>query len=177
MAAVRSAGAVAAIALLVMPAVHPCAAQKETDLAKASQNPVADLTSFPLQFNYFSAGGLQSKTFLLVNVQPVLPLPIDKRWMVIARTIVPYTNMPLPDGRRTTGIADIQQQMYFTPRTSGVFTWGAGPILSIPTATNDILRTGQWALGPTVVALATPGRWVVGALANNLWRVGGINQS
>jgi hypothetical protein len=154
---------------------HVCEAQNETDLAKTSQNPVANLTSFPLQFNYNTAGGLASKTALLLNVQPVMPLPINKEWLVIARTVIPYVNFPMPDGTRATGIADIQEQVYFTPRNSGMFTWGAGPILSIPTATNDVTRTGQWALGPTAVGLITYERWVIGVLGNQLWRIGGVN--
>ena len=152
-----------------------CRAQHETELAKASQNPIANLTSFPLQFNFNSAGGLDTKTQLLMNVQPVLPLTLDKRWLLISRTIVPYVNIPMPDGTRETGIADIQEQLYFTRRESGKFTWGVGPIFSVPTATNDIARTGQWALGPTAVGLVMYQRWVVGLLANNLWRIGGVN--
>jgi hypothetical protein len=149
-------------------------AQNESDLAKASQNPVANLTSFPLQFNYYSAGAFESRT-LLLNVQPVMPLPINKEWIVIARTIIPYGNVPMPGNTRETGIGDIQEQVYFTPRQPGRFVWGIGPILSIPTATNDALRTGQWALGPTGVGLVSEGRWVVGVLANNLWRITGLN--
>jgi hypothetical protein len=163
------------IALCGAAARHACGAQNANDLAKASQNPVADLTSFPLQFNYYSAGGLQSQTALILNVQPVMPLDIDQRWLVISRTIVPYVSAPLPVGGRTTGIADIQQQMYLTPRKAGTFVWGIGPVLSVPTATNDFVRTGQWALGPTAVGLVSPGRWVIGLLANNLWRIGGVD--
>ena len=152
-----------------------CGAQSESDLAKASQNPVANLTSFPLQFNYYTAGALESRTLMLLNVQPVMPLPINKQWIVIARTIIPYSNVPMADGTRSTGIGDIQEQVFFTPKQPGRIIWGLGPIFSIPTATNDALRTGQWALGPNAVALISEGRWVVGALANNLWRIGGVN--
>jgi hypothetical protein len=53
--------------------------------------------------------------------------------------------------------------------------WGLGPIFSVPSATNDAVLTGQWALGPTAVVLVSPGRWVIDALVNNLWRVGGVN--
>jgi len=151
------------------------AQQSEDDLAKASQNPVADMTSFPLQFNFNSGGALQSKTQLLLNVQPVMPLLLDDEWLVIARTVVPYVNIPLPNGARETGIADIQEQLFFTPRKSGRVTWGLGPIFSFPTATSDVVRTGQWALGPTGVALVTKDRWVIGVLANQLWRIGGDN--
>jgi hypothetical protein len=169
--------AIAAIGLcLTLSARNGCGAQhNENDLAKASQNPVANMVSLPLQFNFNSAGGLGSKTELLLNVQPVMPLTVDRQWLLVARTVVPYVNVPMPDGTRQRGIADIQEQMYFTPREPGSFVWGFGPILSIPSATSDVVRTGQWALGPTGVALITTGRWVIGALANNLWRIGGVD--
>jgi hypothetical protein len=150
-------------------------AQNETALAKASQNPIANLTTVPLQFNFNSGGGLESKTDLLFNVQPVMPLTLDKEWLLISRTIVPYVNVPMPDGTRQTGIADIQEQLYFTPKQPGRFIWGAGPIFSVPSATSDVARTGQWALGPTAVGLVNYDRWVIGVLANNLWRVAGVN--
>jgi len=150
-------------------------AQNETELAKASQNPVANLTTVPLQFNFNSGGGLESKTDLLLNVQPVMPLALNKEWLLISRTIVPYVNVPMPDGTRQTGIADIQEQLYLTPKQPGRFIWGVGPIFSVPSATSDVARTGQWALGPTAVGLVSYDRWVIGVLANNLWRIAGDN--
>jgi len=38
------------------------------------------------------------------------------------------------------------------------------------------VRTGQWGLGQTAVVLVMPGPWVIGALANNVWRIGGDAQ-
>lgn len=174
---IRSGMAAATLAVcLSLAARQGCGAQHNADdLAKASQNPVADLTSLPLQFNFNSGGSLRSRTQLLFNAQPVMPLQLDERWLLVSRTVVPYVNVPMFDGRRQTGIADIQEQIFFTPRASGKLVWGFGPVLSIPTATSDISRTGQWALGPTGVALVTEGRWVVGLLANQLWRIGGDN--
>jgi hypothetical protein len=165
--------AAAAASLVVGTPARATAQQNADELAKASQNPVADMTSFPLQFNFNSGGTLQSRTGLLLNVQPVMPLPLNKEWLVVSRTVIPYVSVPLPDGQRRTGIADIQEQMFFTPRSPGKVVWGFGPILSVPTATNDLVRTGQWALGPTGVALVTKDRWVIGLLANQLWRIGG----
>jgi len=150
-------------------------AQNESDLAKASQNPIANLASVPFQYNFNSGGGLGSRTSLLLNVQPVLPLEMNKQWLLISRTIFPYTNTPLADGTRVNGLADIQQQSYFTLKNPSKLVWGLGPIFSVPSATNDAVRTGQWALGPTAVVLVSPGRWVIGALVNNLWRVAGVN--
>jgi len=148
------------------------------DLAKAAQNPVANMVSLPLQYNYYTGGGLGSTSAMVLNVQPVLPLEIGQKWLVVSRTIVPFTNVPLPrpllaDTGRSSGIADIQEQAYFTAAKPGKVTWAVGPIFSFPTATNNVLRTGQWGLGPTAVALVMPGHWVIGTLVNNIWRIGG----
>lgn len=42
-----------------------------------------------------------------------------------------------------------------------------------PTASEDLLGTGQWAAGPTVVALQQQGPWTYGGLANHLWTYAG----
>jgi len=151
----------------------------EADLAKQSQNPVANLISLPLQYNYYTAGGLGDNSEMILNVQPVLPLPVGERWLVISRTIVPFVSIPLSvpfpltGDIRTGGIADVQEEAFFTKKEPEKFTWGVGPIFSFPTATNRLARTGQWGMGPTAVGLVTPGPWVIGLLANNVWRIGG----
>jgi hypothetical protein len=145
----------------------------ESSLAKAAQNPVANMVSLPLQWNYSTGGGLDSSTALVMNVQPVLPLAIGAHWLIVSRTVVPFVSIPLPNGRQSGGIADIQEQAYFTKSKPDKITWAFGPIFSFPTATNFLARTGQWGMGPGAVALAMPGPWVIGLLANNIWRIGG----
>lgn len=147
-------------------------------LAKATQNPVADLTSIPFQFNYNSGGGLGGQTLFNLNFQPVVPLRINDDWTLIARTIVPYLNIPvgfdsLSYGVRATGIGDIQEQAYITPKHPGDVIWGAGLVLSFPTATNDFASTGDWAAGPALVLLKMTGSWVIGGLLNQLWTYAG----
>jgi hypothetical protein len=147
--------------------------KEEGDLAKAAQNPVANMVSLPLQYNFSTGGGLRTNSAMVLNVQPVLPLPIDDRVLIVSRTIVPFTNVPLGSIARATGVADIEEQAYFTAAKPGKVTWAVGPVLSFPTATNSVLRTGQWGLGPTAVVLGMPGPWVIGTLVNNVWRIGG----
>ena len=88
---------------------------------------------------------------------------------MIVRTIGPFVSTPGPEATRYTGTGDIQEQIYLTPSKGGSFTWGAGPALSMPTATTAAMQTGSWAAGPTFVALVMPGPWVVGAVVNNVW--------
>ena len=141
-----------------------------TRLAKATQNPVADLVSLPFQFNFNNGGGLDDRTFFNLNFQPVVPIKgVLENWTIIARTIVPYVNLPSGPDSRSGGLGDIQEQIFFTPAQSGSIIWGVGPIFSIPTATADAVRTGSWAFGPTAVVLTSRGPWVIGGLLNNLW--------
>jgi len=48
-----------------------------------------------------------------------------------------------------------------------------GPTFTLPTATDRNLGAGKWSMGPTGVALTVQGHWVLGALVNNQWSVGG----
>jgi hypothetical protein len=139
-----------------------------TSLAKASQNPIGDLVSVPIQFNFFSGGDLQDRSFYNLNVQPVFPMPIGRDWAIIARTIVPYVSTPMPTAR-ISGLGDIQQQFFFTPAAPGQLIWGAGPMFSFPTATNDLARTGAWGLGPAAVFLRNVDPFLAGFLLTQVW--------
>ncbi|HKP48982.1 MAG TPA: hypothetical protein VJU17_03125, partial [Gemmatimonadales bacterium] len=162
----------AGILMAMMPsALHPQAPKDDpnTALAKATQNPVADLISLPFQFNFNTGGGFEDRTFFLLNFQPVIPVKgLLQRWNIIARTIIPYVSMPV-GATRQGGLGDIQGQFFFTPAKPGGLIWGVGPQFSVPTATADAVATGSWALGPTGLVLKSSGPWVAGALINNVW--------
>jgi hypothetical protein len=144
-------------------------AHDATALAKATQNPVGDLISIPLQFNLNTGGDLEDRTLLNLNVQPVLPFKLTDDVNVIARTIVPVNSFPGPEGLRYSGIGDIQQQIFLTPSKPGAIIWGVGPAFSLPTATATPSETGTWAAGPTAVVLKMTGPFVLGALISQLW--------
>jgi hypothetical protein len=142
-------------------------------LAKDSQNPIANLNTIPLQWNFYSGGGLGAQSMSILNVQPILPLPINANWLLVSRTVIPFVNIPGASGQRYQGIADIQEQFYFSPTGEAALIWGAGPIFSFPTSNQPATQTGQYAMGATAVALKIGKTWVYGVLANNLWKIGG----
>ena len=57
--------------------------------------------------------------------------------------------------------------------TAATITWGIGPSISFPTATDEKLGSEKWSAGPSAVALVTPGPWVVGTLVRQLWSFAG----
>ena len=49
-----------------------------------------------------------------------------------------------------------------------------GGALVLPTASDDALGNDKWSVGPSVVVLTMPGKWVIGSLISNVWSVGGF---
>jgi hypothetical protein len=164
-------GLIALLAISVAAAAQSDASD-DKKLAQATQNPVSDLVSIPLQYNFFSGGGLGGQTLYNLNIQPVLPLSIGKRWNLVARTIVPYFNAPTQSGvTRSIGVGDVVEQIFFTPSRPMKLIWGAGPLFSVPTATNNAARTGDWAMGPAVVLVSIKDPFVLGVLVTQLWTI------
>ena len=152
------------------------------ELAKKTQNPVADLISVPLQSNFnFGAGFHHNKMTYVLNVQPVIPISISEDWNLITRTIMPIINQPslFPTfggsvhSTTGTGLGDINPTVFLSPAKPGELIWGVGPTMTLPTATDRDLGSGKWSMGPAAVALTMQGHWVLGALVNNQWSVGG----
>ena len=152
------------------------AAPTPEELAKMAQNPMANLITVPFQNNTnFNVGPL-SGTQNVLNIQPVIPVSLNRDWNLITRTILPVVTQPgfAPDQGSTTGLADIQFSAFASPSNAAGFIWGAGAIVQAPTHSNDRLGNDRWGLGPTAVALhLRPGDpWVYGALANSVRSVG-----
>jgi hypothetical protein len=171
-------------------AVAPAAAAETPDdarqavdteaLAKAAQNPVADMISIPFQDNIGLGYGPGNKgTQNVLNIQPVIPLHVTEDWNVITRTILPVVSQPsFTGGSGTTGLGDLTLTAFLSPRSPGHLIWGVGPVMSFPTATSPFTGSqSTWGLGPSAVVLAMPGHWVLGVLVNQIWSLAGASAS
>lgn len=167
----------------VAPAPAPTQEEREAaggsseELAKQLANPIASLTSVPIQLNFDGDVGPAEGDRLTVNVQPVAPFSLNEDWNLISRTILPLIHqedVPFV-GEDELGLGDTVQSLFFSPvaPTEGGWIWGAGPVLLLPTGTDDALGADQWGVGPTGVALKQSGPWTYGALVNHLWGVAG----
>ena len=122
---------------------------KATELAKKSQNPVSDLISVPFQNNFNFGTGPEDNMQYVLNVQPVYPWHMSEQWNWIHRAIIPLINQPSPVNMF--GLGDIQYQGFLSPAKPGKLIWGVGPVLQVPSATDEQLGTGNGA--------PAPGRW------------------
>ncbi len=161
-----------ALSALGMAASGTACAQKGDDLAKAAQNPIADMISLPFQNNANLNFGPQRKTQNVLNVQPVYPVNLNEDWNVITRTIIPIVSQPglTPAQDRTSGIGNSTFVPYFTPRKPGGVLWGVAPVLMFP-ATKASVGSEAWGLGASGILLAMPGKWVLGGTVTNVWSV------
>jgi hypothetical protein len=71
------------------------------------------------------------------------------------------------------GLGDINPTVFLSPAKSGKLIWGVGPTMTLPTASEAALGTGQWSAGPAAVVLTMRGHWVLGTLANQQWSFAG----
>jgi len=157
-------------------AQQPAGAEEEKrELAKQLSNPVANLVSVPFQFNWEQNVGPQKLTRFILNVQPVMPFEVSKRWNMIVRLIAPLVSQPpLADGGvAASGISDITTSFFFSPSKPQKFIWGAGPVIVLPSTSEATLGSGKWSAGPTLLVLKQTGNWTFGALWNQTWSFSG----
>ena len=152
-------------------------ADDAAELAKKLQNPIADLISVPIKLDWDTNIGPADADRYTYTVQPVIPFSLNDKVNVISRTIVPVyidADSPVKGGSDSTGMGDILQSFFFSPKapTAGGWIWGAGPALSLPTG-DDGLTSDKFSIGPTAVVLKQVGGWTYGGLFNHLWSVSG----
>lgn len=151
----------------------------EENLSKQAQNPVSDIISLPIE--YWHHGGIANDSSVdAIIAKPVYPFRIGN-FNLINRLIIPYLGVDANvDGsglgdisfpatnKKNSGLGNIQYQGFLTPADPGNVIWGLGPALEIPTNTSG-LGSAKWSAGPAGVVLTMPGKWVLGALLQNVW--------
>jgi hypothetical protein len=166
------------VGAVLLCAAVPAHADEASELALQLSNPVAALISVPLQLNYDQdIGPADDGDRWLLNVQPVIPVGLNDEWNLISRTILPLVHQSdiFPGAGTQSGTGDVVQSLFFSPKapTASGWIWGAGPVLLLPTGSNDLLTADKWGAGPTAVLLKQSNGWTRGVLANHLWSFAG----
>jgi hypothetical protein len=152
----------------------PAGASDSAELAKKLSNPLAALISVPFQMNYDEGFGPKDAGKWTLNIQPVIPFSFNEDWNIISRTILPvvYQESLATGIDSEFGLGDTVQSLFFSPKDP-VNGWiiGAGPVFLLPTATDTLLGSENFGMGPTIVALQQKKGWTYGVLANHIWGV------
>jgi hypothetical protein len=115
---------------------------------------------------------------------PLWSVPLSESWRLVNLELVTLADAPggVPGGPidpnptpgdRAFGLSDLIHGSFLTPEDQETFIWGAGLILGIPTATDEVLGSGKWAAGPAVRLTFRTGPWNLGAVAGQRWSFAG----
>lgn len=163
-------------------------ASEEEELAKKSQNPVANIISVPFENNLYFDVGPSEKVANALNIKPVIPFALTEKINLINRFVVPLVYLEGQDSISASnpegglgpegifpgtddefGLGNITYQTFFSPAEPGPVIWGVGTALILPTNTDPALGGDTWSAGPTALILSINGPWVVGFLGQHVW--------
>jgi len=151
-------------------------AESAADLAKKLSNPIASLISVPFQNNTDVGIGAYNGFRNTLNFQPVVPISLSPNLNMITRVVLPIITQQdiTAPGVKQTGLSDAVVSAFFSPaEAKNGLTWGVGPAILVPTATDKLLGTEKLGVGPTAVILKQTNGWTYGALVNQIWSIAG----
>ena len=129
-------------------------------LAKAAQNPIANMISVPFQNNFNFGIGPNKVTQWDLNVQPVIPISLNEDWNLITRTVIPIIEPALTRARcaraRLAWATSIRSSTSPRPRPGGLI-WGVGPTFTLPTGHRFPVGQRQMERGPVGRGADHPG--------------------
>lgn len=119
-----------------------------------------------------------------IRFLPLYGLPLGRDWRLVNLDVVTFADAPggVPgrpgnpnptSGDRAFGLGDLLHASFLTPESAETLIWGAGLMLSLPTATDEVLGSGKWAAGPALRLTWRSGRWNLGAVAGQRWSFAG----
>jgi hypothetical protein len=141
-------------------------------IAIEAQNPISSqLFAVALQYAIAFNAGSYGRTTHVLDVVPLVPIALGGGWGIFSRTVVPIAWQPWFESSSggTFGLGDSTETLLLTHQ------FGDGPVLALgatgyfPTATDSALGTGNWALGPSAIAVVQPNPWTFGVAAGHLF--------
>lgn len=152
------------------------AADDAAAIAKKLANPIGALISVPFQNNMDVGIGDYNGSRNTLNIQPIVPFSLSEKFSLITRYILPVITQHdiTGEGTHQSGLADALVSGWISnAKVKNGFVWGLGAAFLVPTATDDLLGTKKFGIGPTAIALKQTKGWTFGALVNQIWSVAG----
>jgi len=136
---------------------------EEEKIAQQLQNPLASITSLPIQHNFTNGiPGLESSTYTM-SLQPVMAVDYGK-FSIVHRGVFGVSYLPKSESgdAHKMGVTDFNYSFFFAPKKKlGKLAWGIGPSLDMPTATDPLLGSGKWSVGGSIVGVYQQNKWTL----------------
>ena len=148
-------------------------------IAKKLANPIANMISVPLQYEFSrGVGRNQGGSEQTLLFQPVMPFDLGGGDTFIVRPIVAGAREVSVQGANGQsfsgyGIANVTIESFYAPNTNSSWIWGIGPYAQSPSGNSGKFGSQQTALGVTGVVLNRHGPWTYGLLGYQSWNAGG----
>ncbi|MDJ0841362.1 MAG: hypothetical protein QNK37_32940 [Acidobacteriota bacterium] len=122
------------------------------DYASDANNPLADITAFNIQ-NYYipSLSELDDQnadSFWLRYAKP-----LGKSWLF--RASLPVSRVPTGAGETTSGLGDLNLNLWWKTTLKSGAMFGVGPTITAPTASEDETGTNKWQGGLSLLTFNT----------------------
>ncbi|GAA5784788.1 hypothetical protein [Chitiniphilus shinanonensis] len=137
----------------------------DAETANKSNNPLNPAPGLNFQDYYtptLYGSDKHTNDFLLRGTLPVMPNSLVGVPQIF-RLTMPLSTRPDPEGGYKTGLGDINLFDIFLLHT-GAIEVGVGPLLTLPTASNDELGTGKWQGGLAAVVISPSPKRLLGGL-------------
>ena len=151
----------------------------KVDIAKKLANPIANMISVPLQYQFSRGVGVnQGGSEQTLLFQPVAPFDLGGGDVFIVRPIVAgarEVSVQSGSGQSFSGygVASVTLESFYAPNTNSSWIWGVGPYAVSPSGNSGKFGSQQTGAGVTGVVLNRDGPWTYGLLAYQSWSLGG----
>ena len=149
------------------------------EIAKKLANPIANMISVPLQYEFSrGVGRNQGGSEQTLLFQPVMPFNAGGGDVFIVRPIVAgvrETSVQTAPGQSFSGygISSVTLESFYAPNTNSSWIWGVGPYAQSPSGNSGKFGSQQTGAGVTGVVLNRQGPWTYGVLGYQSWNMGG----
>jgi hypothetical protein len=142
-------------------------------IAKKLANPIANMISVPLQYEFSrGVGANQGGSEQTLLFQPVMPFNLGGGDTFIVRPIVAGVREVSVQGASGQpysgyGIASVTIESFYAPNTNSSWIWGIGPYAQSPSGNSGKFGSQQTGAGVTGVVLNRHGPWTMVCLVIN----------
>lgn len=109
------------------------------------------------------------------DINPTLPVTLGERQYLLLRwqQAVSFAENVYEYHGLNNGFGDANPSMDYAYAFTDDLLLGLGIALVVPTATDPFLGQGKWSGGPSITGVWSPGKFVVGGIAQNIFSFGG----